>query len=43
MIGRADLPVSLGLRAKLPEAARQRRPTKGSVRMRAPVSFIVPN
>ena len=33
LTGRADLPVSRGLRAKRPEAARQRRPTKDSVKM----------
>jgi hypothetical protein len=31
-IGRADLLVSRGLRAELPEAARQRRPTKNRVK-----------
>jgi hypothetical protein len=32
LTGRADLPVSRGLRAQRPEAARQRRPTKVSVK-----------
>jgi hypothetical protein len=36
LIGRADLLVSRGLRAELPEAARQRRPTKNCVKMHPP-------
>jgi len=40
LIGRADLLVSRGLRAKLPEAARQRRPTKNSVKMRRAAVLI---